>query len=172
MCISLWASSPENLSLEVYERQKCRPACTSVQSDQRLCHSLIGKYNISTCYKRNFNFLASLCSWAGWFESRYYGNPEDRFSRDEAHLMMWLKCIICMHIRASIRDLHTYYTGRGVCADKPEQLRAVSSEPSLIIYTQNESSVRLRSSLAGYVSKACAQKYPKMCVLTQILSVA
>ena len=25
----------------------------------------------------NFNFLASLCSWGGWFESRFVGNPED-----------------------------------------------------------------------------------------------
>ena len=28
----------------------------------------------------NFNFLASLCSWAGWFESQFVGNPEARFS--------------------------------------------------------------------------------------------
>ena len=34
---------------------------------------------------RIFNFLASLCSWAGWFQSGFVGNPEDRFSRDEAH---------------------------------------------------------------------------------------
>ena len=32
------------------------------------------------------NFLASLCSWAGWFESGFVGNPEDRFSRDEVHI--------------------------------------------------------------------------------------
>ena len=34
-----------------------------------------------------FNILASLCSWAGWFESDFVGNPEDRFSRDEAQLI-------------------------------------------------------------------------------------
>ena len=27
------------------ERQRRRPACTSAQSDQRLCYSLLGKYN-------------------------------------------------------------------------------------------------------------------------------
>ena len=34
-----------------------------------------------------FNFLAGLCSWGDWFESRFVGNPssEDRFCRDEAH---------------------------------------------------------------------------------------
>ena len=26
-----------------------------------------------------FNFLASLCRLAGWFESHFVGNPEDRF---------------------------------------------------------------------------------------------
>ena len=33
-----------------------------------------------------FHFLPSLCSWADWFESCFVGNPEDRFSRDEAHI--------------------------------------------------------------------------------------
>ena len=58
-----------------------RPACTSVQSDQRLCYSLIGKYHIKTCYEHIFNFLAGLCSRGDWFESRFVRNPEDRFSR-------------------------------------------------------------------------------------------
>ena len=30
--------------------------------------------------------LASLCSWAGWFESYLVANPEDRFSLDNAHI--------------------------------------------------------------------------------------
>ena len=37
-------------------------------------------------YSRNFNPLASLCSWAGRFESYLVANPEDRFSRDEAQM--------------------------------------------------------------------------------------
>ena len=36
----------------------------------------------------NLNFLASLCSWEDWFETRFVGNPENRFCRDEAHLFM------------------------------------------------------------------------------------
>ena len=32
--------------------------------------------------------LAYLCSWADRFESYLVGNPEDRFSRDEAHVMI------------------------------------------------------------------------------------
>ena len=35
---------------------------------------------IWTCYKRYFNFLASLYIRAGWFESHFVRNPEDRFS--------------------------------------------------------------------------------------------
>ena len=75
-----WASPRENLSSVVCEQQRRRPACAYAQSDQRLCYSLIGKYHILTCYQRNFNILASLCSWGDWFESRFHGNPEDRFS--------------------------------------------------------------------------------------------
>ena len=33
-----------------------------------------------------FNYLASLCSWGDWFETRFVRNPEDRFCCDEAHL--------------------------------------------------------------------------------------
>ena len=40
-----------------------------------------------TCYKQNCNLLASLCSLAGWFESHFVGNPEDRFSRIAAHIL-------------------------------------------------------------------------------------
>ena len=36
---------------------------------------------------QNFEPLASLCTSAGRFESYLVGNPEDRFSRDEAHML-------------------------------------------------------------------------------------
>ena len=38
----------------------------------------------------NFNTLAGLCSWPDRFRSYLVGNPEDRFSRDEAHLVSYL----------------------------------------------------------------------------------
>ena len=37
-------------------------------------------------YKRNFNFLASLCGGGDWFESSFVGNPEERFSCVAAHI--------------------------------------------------------------------------------------
>ena len=39
-------------------------------------------------FMRNFIFLASLCSWAGWFEYHLVGNPEDMISRDKAHMVV------------------------------------------------------------------------------------
>ena len=66
---TIWDSTWENLSSEVCEQHKSRPDCASVQSDQRLCYSLIVKYYIKMCYLRNFKFLASLCSWGDWVES-------------------------------------------------------------------------------------------------------
>ena len=42
----IWASTRENLSLGVCQQQRRRPACQSMQSDQRLCYSLIAKYHI------------------------------------------------------------------------------------------------------------------------------
>ena len=37
---------------------------------------------------RIFNFQVSLCSWAGWFESGFVGKTENKFSRDEAQLIL------------------------------------------------------------------------------------
>ena len=72
----------------ICKQQRHRSACTSAQSDQRLCCLLLGYYNTSTCYSRNFKTLASLISWAGRFESYLVANPKDRFSRDVAHIMV------------------------------------------------------------------------------------
>ena len=79
------ASTRENLSLGCCQQQERRPARTSAQPDQCLCFLLFGKYHIQACYKRNFNFLPSLCSWVGWFESHFFWNPEGSFFRSEAH---------------------------------------------------------------------------------------
>ena len=57
------------------------------QTYQRLCYSFSGKYHIKTCFERNFTILANLCSLAGWFWYELIRNPEDRFWRDEGHLV-------------------------------------------------------------------------------------
>ena len=44
------------------EHKRCKPACVSAQSDQRLYYSIFGEPHISTCYKHYFNLLASRCS--------------------------------------------------------------------------------------------------------------
>ena len=61
------------------KQQRRRPACATAQPDQRLCYSLFGKYHTYTSYKQNFNFLASLCSGPGWFESHLVGKPKTGF---------------------------------------------------------------------------------------------
>ena len=42
---------------------------------------------ISLLFIAEISRLASLCSWAGWFESYLVGNPDDRFFRDEAQIL-------------------------------------------------------------------------------------
>ena len=58
-----------NMSSVVCEQQRPRPACSSMQTGQRLYYLLIGKYHILTCYEQNSSFLASLCSRGDLFES-------------------------------------------------------------------------------------------------------
>ena len=40
------------------------------------------------------NFLASLCSWADWFEYHFVGNPEGWFCRVAAHVDAAYMCIL------------------------------------------------------------------------------
>ena len=58
----IWVLMRLNLSSGFCEQQRRIPAYASRQTNQCLCYSLSGKYHIKTCYKRNFIFLASLCS--------------------------------------------------------------------------------------------------------------
>ena len=69
----------------LWEQQRHRSACTSAQSDQHLCCSLLRQYNICSCYVLNFKIIASLCGCTGRFESYLVANYEDRFSCDEVH---------------------------------------------------------------------------------------
>ena len=71
----MWAWSSENVSCAICEQQRCRTACTSAQSDQHLCCSLLRKYDTYTCSIQSFKILISFCSWAGWFESYPVENP-------------------------------------------------------------------------------------------------
>ena len=51
------------------EQERCRSACASAQSDQRLYCSLPRQYNRYTCYIQTFKTLVSFCHWVGRFES-------------------------------------------------------------------------------------------------------
>ena len=55
------------------------------EADQRLCFSLFGKYNTSTFLIRNFKPLVIFCGCTARFVSDLVGNPEDRFSHNEAN---------------------------------------------------------------------------------------
>ena len=71
-----WASTQENLSSGICKQQRRRPAFATGQTDQHLCFLLIGRNHLSTCYKRNFNFLPYLGGLEHWFGYVLVGNPE------------------------------------------------------------------------------------------------
>ena len=50
------------MSYAICQQQRCRSACTSAQSDQHLCCSLLRQYDMYTCYIQSFKILASFCS--------------------------------------------------------------------------------------------------------------
>ena len=78
----------------ICEKQRRRSACASAVWSAPLLVTAWIVYSTSTCYSRNFNPVASLSCWPGWFESYLVANPEDRFSRVKAHishtvLLLW-----------------------------------------------------------------------------------
>ena len=75
-----WSSTRGKSGFVACEQMGYIIASATAQSGQRLCYSIPGKYDISTCYTQNFNILASLCSGAGRFESSSHAS---RFSRFE-----------------------------------------------------------------------------------------
>ena len=48
-------------------------------SSQALYHCAPPLHNIKFCFMQNFNILASLCSWAGWFEFYLVGTQKTGF---------------------------------------------------------------------------------------------
>ena len=103
---------PSIVSYEPHHEKKtclCHMRTTKVQISLRLhavwsASLLFAAWvsdNISSFFVQNFKPLASLCSWAGWFESYLVENPEDRFSRVMAHISLcisadWPVFSVCM----------------------------------------------------------------------------
>ena len=80
----------------VCEQHRRRAACASAQTDQRPFYSLTGRCHIKTYFRQNFNSTASLRSSGDRFESRFFGNPEDWFCRDEAHIFSKVGKSLCL----------------------------------------------------------------------------
>ena len=57
------------------------------EADQRLCFRYIDSTIPLVPKIRNFEPLAILCGTTAWFVSDLVGNPEDRFSHNEAQMM-------------------------------------------------------------------------------------
>ena len=77
----------------ICEQQRPRSTCASAQSYQHFCCSLPRSYNISSFYIRNVKPLANFSGCAGRFESYLVKNHEDRFSHDEAQMILNFFCM-------------------------------------------------------------------------------
>ena len=70
----------------ICENKDADQLCGNREADQRLCFPYIYS-TISTFYNRNFKTIASFCKCRARFGSDLFGNPEDRFSHNKAHLI-------------------------------------------------------------------------------------
>ena len=62
----------------------------SREADQRLCFRYTDSKIPLLRKSENFKLLAILCGYAAQFVSDLVGNPEDRFSQNEAHMLVLL----------------------------------------------------------------------------------
>ena len=78
-CHNIWASTRNSLTSGFANNK----GADLLAHPRRLISAFVIRFlesNISKpCYKRNSNFLNSLCSCRAWFESGFAGLPEDRF---------------------------------------------------------------------------------------------
>ena len=79
--------------LGVCEQQRCRSACASAQSDQRLVilslESIISSLDMSEI---SIFYLFSVYSWGDWLEFCFVRNPEVMFCR-EAKCLSLILCL-------------------------------------------------------------------------------
>ena len=57
------------------------------EADQRLCFRYTDTTIPLLSKSENFKLLAIFCGCTAWFVSDLVGNPEDRFSHNEAHIV-------------------------------------------------------------------------------------
>ena len=79
----------------ICKQQRCRLACASGQSDHAFVICYLDSRIPALAKSKISRLLASLCSWAVWFELYLVANGEDRFSRDEAHMRL-LFIVFCI----------------------------------------------------------------------------
>ena len=87
----IWATSWDNLFMP-YANNEGADQTAHPRSRIRafVVRCLDSKIHVPLLSKFKVSRLASLCSWAGQFESYLVGNPEDRFSSDKAHFIALL----------------------------------------------------------------------------------
>ena len=98
-----------------------RSACASAQSDQRLCYSPIGQYHIQTLAASNI----SISSLAGWFETHFVGNPEERCCYSVCTQLSTLEIFVSLWKHVSLEFLRclaalqawTLHLHMGICID-------------------------------------------------------
>ena len=87
----IWATSWETLFMPYANNKGADQPAHQRSLISAFVVCCLDKYNTSTCCGQNFKTLANLISWAGQFESQLVAHPEDRYSRDVAHIreLIW-----------------------------------------------------------------------------------
>ena len=66
---SLPEPNHEKIYFKLYENKKGTDRCAHIADRSAHLFTFSRKHHANTCYINAFSFLASLCNWAGWFES-------------------------------------------------------------------------------------------------------
>ena len=98
-----WAWTPENLSLGFANNEQ-HPHRLISAFVIRLLENIISKLATS---KFSINFLASVCNCAGCFGFDLVGNPKDRFSCNEALIILWWDMILSLILFFSLWNKST-----------------------------------------------------------------
>ena len=118
--MGLDATNPVFGGLRTTKAQTRLPFCADWSAPLLFTYWKVSYLNL---LQANFNFLASLCSWGDWFESRFVWNPEDMFCRDKAHMSH--------DIKMSVNQVKTHISLASAQSDQP-LMSALTKRESII----------------------------------------
>ena len=119
--MSLIATKPV---FRVSDKARLKPVSSATGTSFKIENCLVASLDMILSNKRITKVLIRLRGFAGWSAPLLFANPEDRFSRVEAHIVFFLSSEIGINSAGCSMDFHCVTRGavctNSICVCSPE----------------------------------------------------